>query len=64
MWILEMDEKRRGVGIVILPVEEVWEGVVVAEAQVWKLAILVKCGEEAGDVGDPEEEEEEGTQTS
>ena len=33
-----------------------------AEAQVWKLAILVKCGEEAGDVGDPEEEE--GAQTS
>ena len=64
MWILEMDEKRRGVGIVILPAEEVWEGVVVAEAQVWKLAILVKCGEEAGDVGDPEEEEEEGAQTS
>ena len=36
----------------------------VAEAPVWKLAILVKCGEEAGDVGDPEEEEEEGAQTS
>ena len=31
-----------------------------AEAPVWKLAILVKCGEEAGDVGNPEEEEEEG----